>query len=41
VCTVAGDYASIIDIVTDYITRLTASEQGAILGENCARVYGV
>lgn len=41
VCTVAGDYASVMDIVKNYIARLSAAERDAILGNNCARVYRI
>lgn len=41
VCTVAADYASTINLVKNYVTRFTAAEQAAILGENCARIYRI
>jgi len=41
VCTVSGDYASTMAIVIDYVDRLGATERDAILGDNCARFYGV
>ncbi len=39
VCTVAADYGSTMRIVTDYIAQLSAAQQDAILGGNCAGVY--
>lgn len=41
VCLLAADYARTMEVVIDYISRLTASEQAAVLGGNCARFYGV
>jgi L-fuconolactonase len=41
VCTVSSDYATTMGIVLDYIGQLSASEQEAILGANCARTYGI
>lgn len=41
VCTLAGEYEPVMRIVTDYVARLTEAEQSAILGENCARFYGI
>ncbi|SRR5579871_5904212 len=41
VCTVAGDYGAVMNIVSGYIAKLTAGERNAILGENCARVYRI
>jgi L-fuconolactonase len=39
VCTVAGPYAEVMSIVTDYIRALSASEQAAILGGNAIKAY--
>jgi L-fucono-1,5-lactonase len=39
VCTLAGDYADVMAIVTDYIARLSRDEQDAILGGTAARFY--
>jgi L-fuconolactonase len=39
VCTVAGDYASVMGIVTEYIADLREDEKGAMLGGNCAEFY--
>lgn len=41
VCTVSADYKSTMGIVTSYIEQLSPRERDGILGENCARVYGV
>lgn len=41
VCTLAADYATTMGIVMDFVRDLTTSEQAGILGENCARFYGV
>lgn len=39
VCTVAATYEQVIQIVRDYISDLSASEQGEVLGETCQRFY--
>lgn len=39
VCTLAGDYASTLGIVTDYVQQFPAGMQADILGGNCARIY--
>jgi L-fuconolactonase len=41
VCTVSGNYASTMGIVTSYIEQLSPHERDGILGRNCARIYGV
>lgn len=41
VCTVAGDYQSVMNIVIDYIRQLSPTEQAQINGETCARFYQV
>ena len=41
VCTLAGDYATTMGVVMDFVRDLNPSEQDGILGGNCARVYGV
>ncbi len=41
VCTVSGDYVSTMRIVMDHIQALSATEQAAILGDNCLRFYGL
>ncbi len=39
VCTLAGAYEPVMQIVIDYVSRLSPQEARAILGENCARFY--
>lgn len=41
VCTLSGSYAEVVGIVKEYTARLSESERSAILGENCARFYGL
>ncbi|HEY1987203.1 MAG TPA: amidohydrolase family protein [Terracidiphilus sp.] len=41
VCLVSAAYQRTMGIVLDYIGELSPSEQAGILGENCARFYGV
>lgn len=41
VCTLAAGYGSAMQIVIEYIARLSQPEQNAILGENCARFYRI
>jgi L-fucono-1,5-lactonase len=41
VCTLSAEYAATLGIVERYVERLSASERDAVLGENCARVYGI
>jgi L-fuconolactonase len=41
VCTLSGEYAPVMKIVMDYVQRFPAEAQAAILGENCARIYGL
>ena len=41
VCTLAGEYSEVMKLVIDWISQLSASEQAAILGETCSRVYGL
>lgn len=41
VCTLAADYATTMGVVMDFVRDLAPSEQAGILGENCARFYGV
>jgi L-fuconolactonase len=41
VCTVSGDYAQTLEIIFRFVESLPASDRDAILGGNCARVYGV
>lgn len=39
VCTVAGEYGKVLEIVTDFIGKLSRSEQNKITGENAVRFY--
>lgn len=41
VCTLAADYASVIDLEVDYIAKLSADEQRAILQENPIKFYSL
>jgi L-fuconolactonase len=42
VCTLCGDYASVMSIVMDYVQQLFPPEtQAKIFGGNCARFYGI
>jgi L-fuconolactonase len=41
VCTLSADYAPAMRIVLDYIERYPAAVMDGILGENCARFYGL
>jgi L-fuconolactonase len=41
VCALSGDYLSTMQIVTEYVRQFSEPEQAAILGETCARFYGV
>ena len=41
VCTLSGDYAPVMSIVIDYVERLDPATARGILGENCARFYGI
>ncbi len=41
VCTLSGDYASVMNIVIDYVKKFPPHTQAAILGENCAGFYGI
>jgi L-fuconolactonase len=41
VCTLSGDYATVMKIVIDYVKKLPPEAQAGILGENCARFYGI
>jgi len=41
VCTLAGPYEQVMGIVIAYVERLSAEERDAILGDTCARFYGV
>lgn len=39
VCLVAGSYSKVMSVVFKYISKLSASEQNSILGNNCERFY--
>jgi L-fuconolactonase len=39
VCLLAGDYARVMDVVVNYVERLSEDERRGIVGENAARVY--
>lgn len=39
VCTLSGDYASIMKVVIDYVNQFHPQECSAIFGENCAEAY--
>jgi L-fuconolactonase len=41
VCTLAAEYGAAMSLVMEYVGQLSDEEQAAILGENCARFYGV
>lgn len=41
VCTLAATYAQAMGVVTDWSGKLSADERAALLGQNCARFYGV
>jgi L-fuconolactonase len=41
VCTLAGDYTSVMNVVLTYIGKLSPSEQDAIAGGVCSRFYGI
>ena len=41
VCTVAGSYAQVVELVTDYSRALSADEQAYVWGGTAARVYGL
>ena len=41
VCTLAGNYADVMGIVMDYVAQLPVDQREGVLGDNCARVYGI
>jgi L-fuconolactonase len=41
VCTLAAEYAAAMNIVLDYVRQASPAAQAGILGENCARFYGL
>ena len=41
VCKLCGDYASVMNIVMEYVQQFSAETQEKILGGNCAQFYGI
>lgn len=41
VCLLAGEYDAVMDIVIDYISRLSEFEQALVLGETCTKTYSL
>jgi L-fuconolactonase len=41
VCTLSGDYAATMGVVTDYVQKFRSEVRDKILGGNCARFYGL
>jgi len=41
VCTLASDYVLAMQVVLDWSKALSVDERSAVLGENCARFYGI
>ncbi|MDQ4140723.1 MAG: amidohydrolase family protein [Bacteroidota bacterium] len=41
VCRLAGEYETVMQVIIDFISQLTSSEQAAILGENAIRFYNL
>ncbi|GLX71258.1 amidohydrolase family protein [Paenibacillus glycanilyticus] len=41
VCTLSGSYEQTINIVKSYLQQFDKEEQALVLGENCARLYGI
>ncbi len=41
VCKLAGEHSAVMEIVTNYLKRLSPTEQAGVLGKNCARFYGL
>ena len=41
VCTLAGEYKSVVSIAADFVGRLSESEQKAVWEDNPARIYGL
>lgn len=41
VCTLSAEYADVVGIADDLVTRLSADEQAAVRGGNAVRVYGL
>lgn len=41
VCTVAGEYGAVMQIVFDYVNKCSSSEKQAVLGSTAAQFYGL
>ena len=41
VCLVAGSYGSVMNVVVDFVRRLSSDEQARVLGGTCREVYGL
>jgi L-fuconolactonase len=41
VCTLSADYTSTMSLVVDYVSALSPDARAGILGDNCARFYGI
>ena len=41
VCTLSADYAEAVGVVSEYVEQLEPAERKGVMGENCARFYGV
>lgn len=41
VCTLAGSYARVVNLVADYTARLSAAEQAAVWGQTAVEFYGL
>jgi L-fuconolactonase len=41
VCTLAGTYADVVEIVSDYVQQLSEEEQADVWGETARRFYGL
>ena len=41
VCLLSSDYATTMQLTLAYLQQLSAEQQAAILGDNCARFYGI
>jgi L-fuconolactonase len=41
VCTLSGEYVSVVGIVMEYIRQFSTEAQTQILGGNCSRFYGI
>jgi L-fuconolactonase len=41
VCTLSGSYSDTMGIVIDYLAKFAVEARDRILGDNCARIYGI